>query len=177
MVDNPFAAVLSTLWSMLLAHPQFVRDVKEQNRVRFDSVSNRDVPPKESVQVSDLPEVAIAVQSATANMMSTSSTSSFTRQYSILVSSGDFRYNEKLANIEWQISVAMLGWKGRLSALEWKDQRYVKRVNVIGVATGLSDPQANRNIKGWSTAFTIEVEMHFNTADLIAELECPNDLN
>ncbi len=174
MTDNPFAAVLHTLWGMLLSHPQFVRDVKERNRIRFDSPSMRD-PLKETVQVADLPEVAIAVQSSSANMMSTSDTSSFTRQYSILVSSGDMRYSELLANVEWQVFVGLLGWKGRLSALEWKNGwRYVKRVNVIGVATGLSDPKANRNIQGWSTAFTIEVEMHFRTTDLVAELTDPN---
>lgn len=172
MTDNPFAAVLKTLWSMLLAHPQFVRDVKDRNRIRFDSPSVRD-PLKETVQVGDLPEVAIGVSSASGNLMSTSSTSSFTRQYSILVSSGDMRYSELLANVEWQVFVAMLGWKGRLSALEWRGQRYVKRVNVVGVATGLSDPKANRNIQGWSTAFSIEVEMHFRTDDLLDELDCP----
>jgi hypothetical protein len=47
---------------------------------------------------------------------------------------------------------------------------------VSNVATGLSNPEQNRNIRGWSSVWSVEVEMHFATADLLAELNCDRTL-
>jgi len=167
--ENPFNMVLQALWAMLLAHPAFVRDVKENNRIRFDDPSNRD-PLKDAVQAGDLPEVAIGTTAATANIMETSSTSMCKRTYTIMVSSGDLRYTEILGRVEWYIWCAMAGWKKSVASLQWRKKTFVKVVNVASVASGLSDAERNRNIKGWSAVWSITVEMHFDTADLLTEL-------
>lgn len=169
MTNNPFNLVLTALWDMLLQHPQFVRDVKEQNRIRFDVSRNRD-PLKGAVQTGDLPEVCIGMSAVSANIMETSSTSMCKRSYSIMVSTGDYRYTEILGDVEWQVWVAMCGWKRTLGGLLWKDKNFVKRVNVNNAAAGLSDPEKNRNIRGWSSVWSVDVEMHFATADLLEEL-------
>lgn len=166
---NPFNMVLTAIWDMLLAHPRFVRDVKEKNRIRFDLKGNRD-PLKSTIQVADLPEVCVASLAASANIMETSSTSKCNRTYSIMISSGDYRYTEICGEVEWQVWCAMVGWKRTLGGLLWKDQNFVKRANVTNVATGLSDSEKNRNIRGWSSVWSIEVEMHFRTLDLLDEL-------
>lgn len=173
--QNPFNMVMTALWEMLLNHPRFVRDVKEQNRIRFDLAGNRD-PLKGPIQVGDLPEVCIGMSAASANIMETSSTSMCRRTYSIMCSSGDYRYTEILGNVEWQVWVAMCGWKRTLGGLLWKDKNFVKRTNVSNVATGLSNPEQNRNIRGWSSVWSVEVEMHFATADLLTELNCDRTL-
>lgn len=161
--------VLTGLWEMLLDHPRFSRDVKVGNRIRFDSDRDRD-PVKEQVQSGDLPEVAIVMQTSSANLHDTSHTSKCVRRYSILVSTGDKRYTESLGLVEWYVFVAMLGWQTRLSALKWHDKPFCKKLSVVSGQSGLSDPQQNRNINGWSAVWQIEVEMHFSTADLLAEL-------
>jgi len=166
---NPFNMVLTALWEMLLAHPRIVRDVKEQNRIRFDLANNRD-PFKPAIQASDLPEICIASLAASANIMETSSTSRCNRTYSIMLSTGDFRYTEICGQVEWHIWVAMCGWKRTLGGLQWNGQNFVKRANVTNVSTGMSDPEKNRNIRGWSSVWSVEVEMHFATAGLLAEL-------
>jgi hypothetical protein len=168
-VNNPFNMTLTALWDMLLAHPQFLRDVKEQNRIRFDVAGNRD-PLKGSVQTGDLPEVCIATSAVTANVMETSSTSMCRRTYTIMISSGDYRYTEILGAVEWQIWVALCGWKRSFGALKWNGQSFIKKANVTTANQGLSNPEQNRNIRGWSSVWSVEVEMHFNTADLLAEL-------
>ena len=171
---NPFTMVFSELWQMLLEHPQFVRDVREGNRIRFDKTGNRD-PLKDHVQAADVPEVCLVASTGSANLMGTSSSSSCVRQYSSLVSTGDYRYTEYLGVVEWYIFCALTGWKGRLAALKWKDQNFVKRLNVVSTMAGMSDPERNRNIAGWSAVWTIEVEMHFNTSGLQGELRCAGD--
>jgi len=166
---NPFEMVLTELWNMLLAHPQFVRDVKEQNRIHFDDADNRS-PIKSTIAAADLPEVAILTSTGTANIMSTSSTSMTIRQYSIMVSTGDYRYTEILAKVEWYVFCAMVGWKNRISGLQWKGKTFAKRLNVVFFFNDTANPEKNRNIKGWSAVWVIEVEMHLQTSDLLAEL-------
>lgn len=166
---NPFSMVITELWNMLLAHPCFVRDVKEANRIRFDIANNRD-PLKATVMVADLPEVSIVTLSGTGNLMSNSSASQIVRQFSVLISTGDYRYSEFLAPMEWIVFCAMTGWKNRLTALTWHDRKFVTRANMTSIASGLSDPEKNRNVKGWSAVWNVEVEMHFMTSDLLAEL-------
>lgn len=169
--QNPFTMLLTAIWEMLIDHPAFARDVKEGNRIRFDSLANRD-PLKDPVEVADMPEVAIVAESVTANLMQTSSTSQCTRIYSILISTGDNRYSAFLGQIEWDVFVALLGWKTKLTGLRWRGKSFVKRTNVTTARSGLSDPKQNRNLKGWSAVWSIEVEMHFDTQDLQKELSC-----
>ena len=173
---NPFTMVYSELWAMLMANPRFIRDVNQRNMIRFDLSGDRD-PLKDPVQVADLPEVALRAATATANVQETSSSSKVVQTYEILISSGDYRYTEILAQIEWYIWVSLIGWKSRLSALKWHDKTFCKRLNVTSVRQGLSDPTANRNIVGWSAVWAAEVEMHFTTQDLIDELANQLDLS
>ena len=168
--QNPFGMVHTTLWEMLLRHPSFVADVKERNRIRFDSKTDRD-PIKSQIQAGDLPEVCIVADTLTANLHSTSNTSMITRQYAVMIATGDYRYSEFLARVEWEVFVALLDWRKRLTALKWNDKGFVKRANLLSGGAGLSDPKLNRNIVGWSATWRVEVEMHFATIDLTAELE------
>lgn len=164
---NPFTMVYGELWQMLLEHPRFVRDVKEGNRIRFDK--ERD-PLKETVQDADMPQVTLVGTTGSANVMDTSSSSKVVRQYTFMISTGDLRYTEILGQVEWYVFCALCGWKGRLGRLQWDGQNFVKRVNVVSVVNGINDAEANKNLLGWSAAWSIEVEMHFQTSTLQSEL-------
>jgi hypothetical protein len=171
---NPFALVYTTLWGMMLEHPGFVADVPEGNRIKFVDLTNRD-PNKLDIATADLPEVALISSSVTSNLFNTSNTSMIMRNYTWLLSSGDFRYyvDEKtpmLATLEWYIFVAMHGWKQKLGALTWRDRKFVKKCNTTAGMTGLSDPARNRGISGWSASWSVEVEMHFDTRSLMYEM-------
>lgn len=165
---NPFTLVYSELWAILLRHPAFARDVKYKNRIRFDVPNNRD-PAKQTIADADLPEVMLTVESINANLHDTSHTTKIARRYNFLVSTGDFRYNEKLAQVEWAMFTAFCNWQTTLSALMWKDKSFCKAFRILTGTAGMSNPQQNRNIVGWSCIWQGEVEMHFNTADLQAE--------
>jgi len=166
---NPFTMVHTELWNMLLAHPGFVRDVAEGNRIRFDSPTNRD-PIKNQIQAADVPYVMIAASTLNFNLMETSSTSRVTRQYAIMAATGDLRYNTILGVVEWEVFCALSAWKTRLSALQWKKKSFAHVMRAVSGGTRMDDGKLNMNLKGWTSVWQVEVEMHFATADLQGEL-------
>ena len=166
MRENPFTLTYDAIWGMLEAHPGFVADVKEGNRIKYNLDVDRD-PLKQQILPADLIEVVIAQTNVTANLFISSSGSMCTRQYNILVSTGDWRYTRYLAQVEWDVYTATMLWKERLGALTWKGKTFVKRANIVGASSGAADPERNRGIKGWSGVWTVEVEMHFSSNDLL----------
>lgn len=167
MATDPFTLVYSALWDMLEANAEFADMVKVGNRIRFD-IEKRGVL-KPDVSTADLPEVILTTFGGSLNLIDTSSSSKVTRFYQIVISTGDLRLAEYLNPLEWAIFRAMVGWRTTLGALRWKDKSFVKRANVTTGSEGESDPERNRGIKGWSALWTIEVEMHFATADLAGD--------
>lgn len=167
---NPFGMVYDALWNMALASEPLAELVKPRNRIRFDEENNRD-PIKQNVQAADLPElVLVPVGSQAANLTASSCESSIVRRYSFIVSTGDMRLTEGLLSVEWALFCALANWKAVLTALEHGGTRFVKNVRLAEVTNGESNPEQNRNIKGWSAVWSCEVEMRFRTESLIAEL-------
>ena len=165
-MNDPFTMVYTALYDMLMEREDFKELIRIGNQIRFDSDTDRD-PIKENVSSNDLPEVALLVMNATeVNIHSTSSTSMITRQYGWYVATGDLRLGEYLSPIEWAIYSGMLGWQTKITALQWCGKSFVKRVNFVDVTVGFTDIEANRGIRGWSSIWNCEVEMHFNTKDL-----------
>lgn len=170
--DNPFTLVYTTLWDLPLSHWNFNEIVKPGNRIRYDSDTQRD-PAKDVVAAADVPELILVCNSGQVNMNNTSSSSMVTRQYTWLVSTGDYRVNEYLHQVEWALFISMLKWKDILCALQWHGKSFVKRAAIVGITNGESDSERNRGLKGWSAVWSAEVEMHFATADLLSELVEP----
>lgn len=166
---NPFTMVYDTLWEMVDTHPSLRVLMKEGNRIKFNTPSRE--PLKDAVAVADLPELILTSDGLSAALYNTTSTSKVVRSYSWLLSTGDFRVNELLYQVEWYIFCAMLSWKEKLCALKWHDESFVKRADVTSVTNGQSNPELNRGIKGWSAIWKCEVEMHFRTSFLKGELE------
>jgi hypothetical protein len=170
---NPFKMVYSTLWEMALAHSELRRLVLPGNRVRFDVEDNQHVM-KPTVAPADLPELMLIASTLSANLFDTSSSSQCQRQYSWVIATGDLRYSNGLSDIEWALYCAMHGWKQRLSALRWPcdaTSGFVKNLQPVSASLSLLDPEKNRNIKGWSAAWTIDVTMYFTSSLLLAELD------
>lgn len=170
MLSNPFTLVYDGLWTLLEHYPAFVSDVKVANRLKYNSATNRD-PLKQTVEVADLPEVALICSGThDAKMRANSSSSKCIRQYQWIINTGDFRLNEILHQIEWDIYVGMQDWDKILTALQWANKSFVKRVDFTDVSEGQSDPSRNRSIRGWTAIWGCEVEMWFTTSDLKALL-------
>lgn len=164
---NPFTLVRDALWQLPQRHPVFRRLVKEGNKIKFEEPGQQ-IKPETSTN--DMPEVALFSTTAMINMQNTSSSTMCRRSYSWVLNTGDFRLDSVLYQVEWALFVGMTGWQAVLAALTWKGVNFVKVVRMTSVSDGQSDSQRNRGIKGWSAVWTVEVEMHFQTADLTADL-------
>lgn len=161
---DPFTLVHNALWALADASQPLTQLVKPKNKIKFNSETDRD-PMKQEVMASDLPELVLAIEGTNeVNLHASSCTSMITRQYAWMISSGDIRANEILHPVEWAVCCAMVNWRETLSALTWREQLFVKRVNNTTLTTGMSDPERNRGIKGWSSIWRCEIEMHFESA-------------
>jgi hypothetical protein len=163
--------VYDALWELALRAPIIGTTVKVGNRISYGTDSPID-PHKNNASDADLPELTLVTEGISeGNIGRTSCTTSLLRQYSFVISTGDFRANHLLYPIEFALFCAMTGWTTTLTALEWEGQRFVKRCQLVNASEGLSDPQRNRGIKGWAAIWAVSVEMHFTTSSLKAVLE------
>jgi hypothetical protein len=159
--------VYSALWALAEESRPLDLLVKLGNRIRFDSAYNRD-PIKQNVQVSDLPElVLVPLGTNESNLHSSSCSSMVTRTYSWIISTGDYRYVELLAPVEWALFCAMANWKNVLLGLTWNGSTFVKDANLIELTDGFSNTENNRGIKGWSSVWNCQVTMYLTTQHLI----------
>ena len=165
---NPFDLVYDALWRLALAGG-VDQLVSPGNRVRYDQADAD--PLKREVSSVDLPELILVPETLNANIHSTSHTSMLRRNYSFLLSTGDMRLAKPggLHAVEWALFRGMHGWRTELTRLVWpagSDWHFVKNANVPDARSGLSDRERNRNILGWSAAWTCQVEMHFRIGDM-----------
>ena len=154
--SNPFQLVYDELWSMLEEDIRFT--VKEGNKIKFTGTRE---PIKTNHTTSDYPEVMLVPESGTGNLCNTSTTSMCVRQYSWVISAGDFRY-EKISHLEWAIYAGMLAWMYRLKTLTWEDVEFVKCANIVSANLDQIEQQRTRGIPGWIAVWTISVDMHFS---------------
>lgn len=163
---NPFTKVFDKLWELFELDTEFTSRIPEGNRVKYNSTTDRE-PLKQNIASADVPEFAITFDAGNINLFDTSSSSKVVAQYRMIINTGDFRVNEYAQLITWIVICNLRLWKTHLGALTWKDATFVKRVHILNLATGQSDPERNRQIKGWTSIFTVEVEMHFKTTNLV----------
>lgn len=164
---NPFTLVYDALWACTDRHPTLAA-LKSGNKVKFNQDSQ--APLKDVIQDADLPELILRSDGLQVALYDTSSTSKFVRKYTWVLSTGSYRIDERLYQIEWAIAVAMLAWPTVLGALTWQGNHFVKRVEVTQASEGESDSQRNRGIKGFSALWSCDVHMHIPTAILKSEL-------
>lgn len=170
MPANPFTQVYDALAGMLRDQSIMTDVVRSNNLIIFDAEYNRDqLAAKRQIATADLPELILTTSGiANANLMSTSCTTAITRNYQFLLSTGDYRVNEILFQVEWALLVCLMGWQTELTSLQWNDHSFVKNTRLLDGAEGDSDPERNRNIRGWSALWTCQVDMVFETDELLA---------
>lgn len=161
---DPFTIVHRALWDLVEADEGFTELVAVGNRIKFTGLDRS--PKKDKIAEADLPEVMLVSESWGGNLHATSSHSLLTRQYTFIISTGDYRICEKLYPVEFAILRALANWKTTLSALTWRGQTFVKTANLVSGTTGDSDPSRNRGISGWSTLWRCQVDMYLPTSQL-----------
>ncbi len=172
---NPFTMVYDALWELFEQYPDVDNIVRVGNRIKYNE-SRTGNPLPEHVMDADLPELVLASDgTGQVNLHQSSCTSSITRTFAWLISTGDFRLNARLLPLEWMIFVAMHDFQSVLSALKWDDESFVTRADLLESTNGLSDPDRNRKITGWSAVWRVEVEMHFRHAAILEILDATSE--
>lgn len=164
---NPFVDVYNALWNLAEDSTPLTTLVKPSNRIKYNQSVPYD-PTKDEVSEADLPELLLVSTGSSGNLRQSSSTSSIIRQYEWLIATGDTSLVNKLLRVEWALFCAMSDWPTVLNALTFQGSTFCKRTQLVSVNSGLTDPERNRGINGWSSIWALEVEMHFKTTDLHA---------
>jgi len=156
--NNPFQIVYDALWDMMEEDARFA--VKEGNKIKFND--NLREPYKSQHSTSDYPEVIFLPETGVGNISATSNTSSVSKRYTWIVSSGDYRY-DTISDIEWALTAGLLSWMYRMKTLLWEGHEFVKMVNIVDTNLETIERARSQNIKGLIAFLTISVDMHFSS--------------
>lgn len=174
MEDDPFVQNYNALWTLAEDSSRLTDLVFPGNRIKFNqsqslsSGPNRH-PIKNEISQADTPELMLTSTGFEANIHNTSSSSRTTRRYEWIISTGDMVIVDKLLPVEWALFAAMMNWKNTVCDLTWMGVKFNKRMDILSVDNGLTDPTRNRGIQGWSALWRCEIEMHFPTNLVIAD--------
>jgi len=168
MSTDPFSLVFDALWQMVDDSVPLTQLVRLGNKIKFNKQYDR-APLKENVSDADLPELILTTMGVLeANMYHSSCDSLIRRNYQWLLSTGDIRTNYRLFPVQFALFCAMHDWQGVLSSLLWNNKTFIKACRWGTLSEGISNPQLNRGIEGWSSIWNISVDMIFASSDLRA---------
>lgn len=136
--------------------------IKPGNRVDY---SENDDTTKAMIVDADVPELQLVDEGGTFNVSANSSGCSYLMNMSIIVSTGDYRLPIASA-INWYIMVNFGKWGEVLAGTTWKGLPFIKNVQPIPIQIGESNPERNRNIKGWTTIWRMQLELRFPHTNL-----------
>lgn len=162
---DPISLVYDAIWAIAESSSRLTALVRLKNRIKYNSVSSAD-PHKYEISAADLPELALVINSLSANIGQTSSSSHIKLQLDWWISTGDPRVTKSLGPIMWAVLCAMTPWVNTAVTLTWKGKTFVKNVALLDANLGFTDAEKNRGIDGWSAVWGCEVSMNFATADL-----------
>jgi hypothetical protein len=164
---DPFSLVYDALWTLAENSVVLTELVRVGNRIKFNHTGHFD-PIKHEASEGDLPELVLVSTGCDGNLNQTSCSSMFTRRYEWLLATGDLSVVNRLLPLEFALFCAMSDWPAVVNALQWNGKPFCKRTGLTNVNNGLTDPERNRGIRGWSAIWSLEVEMHFMTSELVA---------
>lgn len=157
-MSDPFTIVGKAIADVVLASPlvnlalKNVKDFTEQRLPILDRVSE-----------SDLPEVQVQAATMNVNPFFSSCSVEVVRTYTIMLSTGEQRLDIGLYPLEWAVTVAIMAayLDGTFQALTYNSAKFITSIESTQSTNGLSDPNANRGIKGWSALHSVDVTMQF----------------
>ncbi len=167
---NPFTMVYTELWNIIEARSEINQLVVVGNRIRYDK--DRD-PHKNNVSTFDLPEILIAPEGISGNLKATSNSTSIAVSYGVRGTTGDFRYTEFLAQVQWMLFGTLIDWRNNLGTLQWQGSSFITFVNIESDTIGVSeidDVQNQVRKRGWANLMRFVVGMSFRTSDVALQL-------
>ena len=172
--DNPFTMVYTELWTILEQRSELSQLVAVGNRIRYDQTRD---PHKRTISTADVPEILIAPESLVSNLKSSSSSTSIDVTYGVVTATGDYRYTDFLAQVQWMLFGTLIDWRNTLGQLTWQGKSFVIGVRIDTETLGFTDLDAIQEVErkqGWTSLLQFTVNMMFKTSDV--QLQLTNEL-
>lgn len=162
--NDPFSIVYKSIWDCAESSEHVTSLVKLRNRIRLDQANQ--FPTKPTVSDTDLPELALMLNGGIFKLNATSSSTHMTKNFAWMITTGQTIVNQRILPVEFALARAMKNWHTQIANATWNGKQFIHRVVLGDISEGVSDPERNRGLTGWSALITISVEMTFQTGDL-----------
>lgn len=164
--QDPFSQAYNALWLMAEQSKRLCSMVRPGNRIKFNQQSHLPVD-KEEIGEADLPELILIASQLNGKIRGTSSGSSALMQFQWVLSTGETALVTRCLPIVWAVYAAMVPWPQTALQILWREKPFIKRVDLLDATFGLTDAERNRGLRGWSSVWSCEVEMYFQSTDVI----------
>ena len=167
--SNPFLKTYDAVYDLLFSgdNNPLATEIKVGNRVTYGSRSTNRDSVKDTIQSSDVPELILVDEGGLLNIHANSSGGSYLQSLAIITSTGDYRYGAIASKINWYIWCNIANWTAVLGALTWNGEQFVKNIQAVPIQIGESNPERNRNIKGWNIVWRFQLELRISKANLV----------
>lgn len=155
---DPFSLVYDALWVMVERNDKLAKFIAKGNRIKFDEDS--DVDP--AITDADTPNLMLLSGGGTFGEQDNSSQRSVTRIYTWVLTTGDFRLNPVFNAISWELYRSMIDYACVLCSLQWCNCNFIQNCRIVSADDGTLAQTLQENVPGWSTIWSIEVDMLFN---------------
>ena len=150
--DTPQTRVYDALLTLVMC-PEMQLLIDEGNVVRYD-VEDLKQPKKTGVSDADVPELILVDSGITCNPFDSTSTSDVKFNFDLMISTGDMRWKEVVAQVNWILLCQLHQWRTLLAAIEWKGRTFVKNVKPTSIVVGETNRARSTGLEGWTTIWT-----------------------
>jgi hypothetical protein len=127
--------------------------------------SSRDPQPDQPTD-DELPEFQARPAGFSGILGGNSAETDITASYQLLLNTGDQRLGYALFPQLWKLLGVLHGLKyGTLDTLEFNNRQFVRDVTIDAATMGLSNPEVNRGIEGWTALWNVNIICTFAEAD------------
>jgi len=167
-MDDPFSLIHTALFNIIKSSNAVQLAVTNYNKNLVEGNEKR-LPRLDTVQVSDLPEVYMTTMGASGQIMFSSATIDFMRNFEFRITTGEQRPNQSLYPVEFALLCALTeaNFGQVLRQLEWYGQRFVTDVELSSIEEGMDMTEDNRGIRGYAALFQMDARMSFSRVSLM----------
>ena len=159
-LNSAYEAIITSLRDNSL-----IRDViRTGNLIVFNELTAK---PKSGISTADVPELVMYPSNIKGNLHASSSHCFLTVTWRFMISTGSYRTNI-VNDCTFAVLQTLVNWHTTIKLATWNEVQFIKDVRLSNADLGVSNPDANRNIKGWATVLDAETDFALDLAQVKA---------
>lgn len=166
LLNNEFAKTLERSSAVKTAMALAKKNINAYNKTRVNA--SQDV-----VAESDTPEIQLQAAGGPTNINFASNLVQMLFGVNVNINSGDQRVTSIMFPVLWATfaTVADSLVDKPLTSLRWRDKPFVLSYEFQQITAGISDPVANRGLKGWIAICQVRFHLYFEKTDISAFIQ------